>query len=163
MAEAVANAQAKSTGEAAPKSSRQRSRHHPRRERFVGIRLSQAEYQALAAAAGEAKLTPSSFAAEAVVSASLGEGYPEHLIFDRALNELTQTRTQVRRVGTNLNQAVAQLNRDAAARSGLKRLIPGGTPALPSGLLQAVAAAEQALDQVDEVSLHLGRILARRP
>jgi hypothetical protein len=90
-----------------------RRRMTGRRERVVGVRLSDAERAEVVAAAGAAGLTPAGYAAEVTLAAARGEGTPRVVgsaALREALVELALARTQVRRLGVNLNQAVAALH-----------------------------------------------------
>ena len=99
---------------------RHRSHHRPGRDRRVLLRLSEDEYDTLAKAAQGSGLTPSGFAAEAALATA---GTPAHGPLRLALVEYMQSRTQLRKVGVNLNQAVAELNATGAAPVWLERAV----------------------------------------
>lgn len=106
-------------------SGRHRSHGRPSRERRVNLRLSDEEFETLAGAAGTAGLTPAGFATEAALAAARGEGMPEHRALRALLVELMAARTQVRRYGINVNQAVAQLQATGEAPGWLERAAAG--------------------------------------
>jgi hypothetical protein len=89
-----------------------RGRMKGRRGRVVGLRLSDAQHAEVVAAAAAAGLTPGGFAAEVTLAATRGEAsrVVERAALREALVELAAARTQVARVGGNLNQAVRALH-----------------------------------------------------
>ncbi len=134
---------------------RHRRHQQPSRPRRVLLKLSEAEYEAIAAAAAEhGGLTPTGFAAEAALATARGVAMAgdaaalggDHEGLRQALVELMQARTQLRRYGVNVNQAVAQLH---------------ATGELPAWLEGRVARADVAVERVDAAAAHLAR-LARR-
>ncbi len=106
------------------------------------LRYSQEEFDALAAAAARAGLTPSGYAAETALSAARGVQSSGGPWFREALVEVMTARAQVRRVGSNLNQAVRVLNATGEA---------------PEGLARAVLAAQQAVSELDAAAGQLAR------
>jgi uncharacterized protein (DUF1778 family) len=128
-------------------SGRHRSHGRPSRERRVNLRLSEGEYAALMEAAATAGLTPAGFATEAALAAARGEGMPEHRALRAMLVELMAARTQVRRYGVNINQAVAQLQATGEA---------------PGWLERATAGADRAVARVEAVAGEVAAVLRRR-
>lgn len=108
------------------------------------LRFSDEEFAAIAAAATAAGLTPSGYAAEAALSTARHSAPPLSAPLREALAELIDARTQVRRFGTNVNQAVAALNATGEA---------------PEWLERAVALTSRAVARVDEAAAALTRSL----
>jgi len=89
---------------------RRRTRHQVRRGRTVRFALTDAEYAEVSAAARQAGLARGAFAAEAALSVARGEiATPDAPLRD-AFHALDRAALLVRRIGVNLNQAVAKLN-----------------------------------------------------
>jgi uncharacterized protein (DUF1778 family) len=109
----------------------------------VLLRVSEAEHEALTAAAAASGLTVAGFAAEAALAAARRSvTTPPGL--REALAELLAARTQVRRYGVLVDQAVAAWH-------------AVGEP--PGWLSRAVAGAERATARVDEAVAELRRRL----
>lgn len=106
------------------------------RTNTILLRLSDDEQAAIATAARLADLTPTGWAAEAAVAAATGREAPRADPARQVLVELMQTRTQLRRAGTNLNQAVTKLNTTGIA--------PDWLGAAVAELVEAVAVVEAA-------------------
>lgn len=87
-----------------------RSREPARRLRRVEFSLTGEEFDVLAAAAARAGLARGAFAAEAALAAAQGAAVPVESLLREALAELIRAAGLVRRIGVNLNQAVAKLN-----------------------------------------------------
>jgi hypothetical protein len=87
-----------------------RSRQLTRRPRRVEFSLTEEEYSELGAAAARAGLARGAYAAEAALSVARGVTSPADSLFREALGELIRAAGLVRRIGVNLNQAVAKLN-----------------------------------------------------
>jgi hypothetical protein len=87
-----------------------RSRESARRCRRVEFSLTDEEFGDLDAAATRAGLARGAYAAEAVLSVARGVACPADSPFREALGEFIRAAGLVRRIGVNLNQAVAQLN-----------------------------------------------------
>lgn len=125
-----------------------RDREHlrPARSRQVKLRLSEREFADLADAGHRAGLTTSGFAAEAALAAARAEppGVDEPL--RHALSEVIAARTQVRRFGTNVNQAVRALNAT-------------GDP--PDWLNDAVVRTTRAVESLDVAAAGLSAQLPR--
>ena len=119
-----------------------RDRPHslPGRRRQVKLRYSDEEYADLAAAARSAGLTPSGYAAEAALAAAAGLHTPSLAPLRAALVELITARGQVRRFGTNVNQAVRALNATGEA---------------PTWLAQAVTITTRAVTRLDDAAADL--------
>jgi hypothetical protein len=80
------------------------------RPHLVKFLLSDEELAELTAAAGRAGLAKGAFAAEAALAAARGSVAQAGTPFRDALVELMRAAGLVRRMGVNLNQAVARLN-----------------------------------------------------
>ena len=121
-----------------------RHREHlfPGRGRRVTVRLSDEEYAAVGAAAQRAGLTLAGYAARAAGAAARGGEAPTQAPLRDALAELMLARSQVRRFGTNVNQAVAALHAT-------------GTP--PPALLAAVDVTARAVARLDEAAETIAR------
>ena len=87
-----------------------RSRQPTPRPRRVEFSLTQNEYEELSAAAARGGLARGAYAAEAALSAAQGVALPADSALRDALRELIRSAGLVRRIGVNLNQAVAKLN-----------------------------------------------------
>ena len=111
------------------------------------LRLSDEEHAGLVDAAKRTGMTGAGFAAEAALSAARGKAMPEHQALRAVLLELVAARTQVRRYGVNLNQAVAQLHATGEA---------------PVWLERAAAGADRGVDRLDAVAGEVAGVLRRR-
>jgi len=89
---------------------RRRSRQSTGRVRNVRFGLTDEEYGELDTAAGQAGLAKGAYAATATLAAARGLMNPADSPFRQALIELIRAAGLVRRIGVNLNQAVAKLN-----------------------------------------------------
>jgi hypothetical protein len=87
-----------------------RPRQGVRRPHRVEFALTGEEFEVLEAAAGRAGLARGAYAAEAVLAAARGTATAADIPFREALAELIRASGLVRRIGVNLNQAVAKLN-----------------------------------------------------
>lgn len=87
-----------------------RARQAGRRERKVEFSLTEGEFAALEAAAGRAGLARGAYAAQVVLAAACGTGPGADGPVREVLAELIRASGLVRRIGVNLNQAVARLN-----------------------------------------------------
>ena len=87
-----------------------RPRQPVRRECKVGFKLTGEEFDLLAEAARRAGQSRGAYAAEATLTAARGESAAERLLYPELLRELMRAAGLVRRIGVNLNQAVARLN-----------------------------------------------------
>ena len=97
--------------------SRRRARQAVRRVRSVRFGLTEEEYGELGEAASQAGMAKGAYAAHATLAAARGLMNPTDAPFRQALTELIRAAGLVRRVGVNLNQAVAKLN-TTGQRSG---------------------------------------------
>jgi hypothetical protein len=87
-----------------------RSRQQARRCHRVEFSLTNDEFAALEEAARRAGLARGAYAAQAAVAAARGLGSQANPSLREALREFIRASGFVRRVGVNLNQAVAELN-----------------------------------------------------
>jgi hypothetical protein len=87
-----------------------RPRQRAARPYRVEFTLSEPEFTALEAAAGRAGLARGAYAAQVVLAHIQGSGTGPEAPLREALRELVRASGLVRRIGTNLNQAVAKLN-----------------------------------------------------
>jgi len=87
-----------------------RSRQLAKRCRRVEFSLTDEEFGDLDAAATRAGLARGAYAAEAALSVARGVACPADNPFREALGEFIRAAGLVRRIGVNLNQAVARLN-----------------------------------------------------
>jgi hypothetical protein len=95
---------------AAGSRSRRRPREEAARACTVRFGLTVTEFAELEQAAGRAGLAKGAFAAEAALAAARGTATTPGAPFQEALAELMRAAGLVRRIGVNLNQAVAKLN-----------------------------------------------------
>src|SRR5580693_4695554 len=95
---------------AAGSRSRRRPRQHDARPRSVRLPLTEEEFAELEQAAGRAGLAKAAYAAEAALAAARGKSAEPDALFQDALAEVIRAAGLVRRIGVNLNQAVAKLN-----------------------------------------------------
>jgi hypothetical protein len=112
----------------------------------VNLRLSEQEFAELVEAAVAAGLTTSGYAAEAALATARGTRLTGDQPWRAALSEVMEARTQVRRFGVNVNQAVRVLNSTGEA---------------PDWLRQAVTAAERAVGSLDDAAAGLAAELTR--
>ena len=89
---------------------RRRARQDAPRPRTVRFDLTEAEFRDLEAAAVRAGLARGAYAAEAALAAARGTATAADAPLREALGELVRASGLVRRIGVNLNQAVARLN-----------------------------------------------------
>jgi hypothetical protein len=89
---------------------RRRSRETLPRPRVVQFSLTEAEFDEVSGAAAQAGLARGAFAAEVTLAAARGVQARASSPLREALRELVSAAGLVRRIGTNLNQAVARLN-----------------------------------------------------
>jgi hypothetical protein len=87
-----------------------RKRQQPGRSRRVHFSLTEQEYAALDDAAGRTGLARGAFAAQVVLAHVNGSAAGPEAPGREALRELVRAAGLVRRIGVNLNQAVAKLN-----------------------------------------------------
>lgn len=118
---------------------RDRTHVMPGRPRAVLLRYTDDEYTEVADAARCAGLTPSGYAAEAALAAANGQEGPALRPERAALAELVRARIQVRKLGTNVNQAARQLNAIGEAPAWLEQAVVAATRAVTE--LEAAATA----------------------
>jgi hypothetical protein len=87
-----------------------RARNSAKRCRRVEFSLTDEEFEDLDAAAGRAGLARGAYAADAALSVARGVACSADSPFREALGEFIRAGGLVRRIGVNLNQAVAKLN-----------------------------------------------------
>jgi hypothetical protein len=121
---------------------RRRSRQAVPRPRLVKFFLTDEELGELDEAAGRAGLARGAFAAEVTLAAARGRQARAGSPLREALVELMSAAGLVRRVGTNLNQAVARLN--ATGQRG-------------EDLLPATQICMRAIRRLDEAAEHVRR------
>jgi hypothetical protein len=93
-----------------PELAGRRSRQSTPRPHLVKFFLTEEELADLSDAARHAGLAKGAFAAEAALTAARGSAMPVGSALRGALVELMRATGLVRRIGVNLNQAVARLN-----------------------------------------------------
>jgi hypothetical protein len=121
-----------------------RSRRPTRRKHRLELYLSDDEQARLRMAAQRAGLAPGAYAAQAALAAADGKAAPADASFREALGELIRAAGLVRRIGVNLNQAVAKLNA-TGQRSG--------------DLLPYAAESARRAERLDAAAEHLRRRL----
>ena len=89
---------------------RRRTRHEGRRPRTVRFALTDEEYAEVSAAARQAGLARGAYAAEATLAVARGAVTTPDAPLRDAFYALDRAALLVRRIGVNLNQAVAKLN-----------------------------------------------------
>ena len=119
--------------------SRRRARQAVRRSRTIRFDLTEAEFGEIGAAAEQAGLAKGAFAARAALVVARGGGLPDESPQRRALGEFIRAAGLVRRIGVNLNQAVARLNA-TGQRSG--DLLPYAAESIRRARLLDQAAEE---------------------
>ncbi len=124
---------------------RHRAHLRPGRSRRVRVLYSAEELSVVRDAAARVGLTPTGFVAAAALAAARGQAPPAPSLAREALAELVAARAQVRRLGSNLNQAVVKLNSGEDA---------------PVWLARAVALGERAVGRVDAAAAVLARRLS---
>jgi hypothetical protein len=121
---------------------RHRDHRSPARGRRITVRLDDTELAAIELAAGRAGLTPTGYVGAVALAAARGTVPPTPSATRQALAELMAARTQLRRFGTNVNQAVAALHATGEA---------------PEWLAPAVETTTRAVRRVDEAAEALMR------
>jgi hypothetical protein len=114
----MADAGSEAAAVVAPRPAGRRNRQPSRRRHRVEFSLDDAEFAVLCEAAGRAGLSRGAYAARAAAGAAAGREGGGQLLRE-ALAELVRCAGQVRRIGTNLNQAVAKLNATGQSDRGL--------------------------------------------
>ena len=126
----------------APTTSRRapgRDRDHlrPGRPRQVKVRYTHEEYATIAGAARDTGLTPTGYVADAALATAQGTQTPSTAPWRTALLELIEARTQVRRIGVNINQAARILNAEGEQ---------------PAWLFHALAITNRAVSRLDDAA-----------
>jgi hypothetical protein len=121
---------------------RRRSRQAVSRPRVVQFSLTQEEFDEVSQAAERSGLARGAFAAEAALASARGAEPKVESPLREALVEVIAAAGLVRRVGTNLNQAVARLN--ATGQRG-------------EDLLPAAQFCVRVIRRLDETAEHLRR------
>jgi hypothetical protein len=119
--------------------SRRRSRQPVKRSRTVRFDLSDEEFAEIGAAAQRAGLAKGAYAAQAVLAAARSGTAPGESSLREALGEFIRAAGLVRRIGVNLNQAVAKLNA-TGQRSG--DLLPYAAESIRRARLLDLAAED---------------------
>ncbi len=110
----------------------------------MNLRLDETEYQMLCEAAARVGLTPTGYAAAVAVAAARGGSVADTTALRDVQMELLQAHTQLRRFGTNVNQAVAALHATGQA---------------PEWLTSAVTLCRRVSQRIFEVTERLDRHL----
>jgi hypothetical protein len=118
---------------------RRRSRQQVKRSRTVRFDLSDEEFAEVGVAAERAGLAKGAYAVQVVLAAARSGTAPGEFPLREALGEFIQAAGLVRRIGVNLNQAVAKLN-VTGQRSG--DLIPYAAESIRRARLLDQAAEE---------------------
>ena len=121
---------------------RRRSRQAVPRPKTVQFSLTQEEFDHVSRAAAEAGMARGAFAAEVTLAAAGGVQARTASPLREVLDELMAASGLVRRIGTNLNQAVAKLN--ATGQRG-------------DDLLPAAEFCVRVIQRLDEVAEHVRR------
>jgi hypothetical protein len=121
---------------------RRRSRQSVPRPRIVQFSLTEEEFEEISGAATRAGLARGAFAAEVTLAAARGAQTRAGSPLRGALIELMAAAGLVRRVGTNLNQAVARLN---------------ATGQRSEDLLPATQFCVRVIHRLDEAAEHVRR------
>lgn len=119
--------------------SRRRARQPVKRRRTVRFDLSDEEFTELSAAADRAGLARGAFAAQAALLAARSGMVVSEAPLREALGEFVRAAGLIRRIGVNLNQAVAKLNA-TGQRSG--DLLPYAAESIRRAQLLDQAAEE---------------------
>ncbi|MGD0069583.1 MAG: hypothetical protein ABSB76_39955 [Streptosporangiaceae bacterium] len=110
MADVLHDDEVHGDGQPAAARPRRRTRNQGKRGRTVRFALTDAEYAELSDAARDAGLARGAFAAEAALSVARGIVVTPDASLRDAFYALDRAAVLVRKIGVNLNQAVAKLN-----------------------------------------------------
>ena len=110
MAYVLHDDQVRVDGQSASARPRRRTRQQGRRDRTVRFALTESEYAEVSAAARQAGLARGAFAAEAALAVARGAVTTPDAPLRDAFYALDRAALLVRRIGVNLNQAVAKLS-----------------------------------------------------
>jgi hypothetical protein len=113
--------QVRDDGQPASARPRRRTRHQERRSRTVRFALTDQEYAEVSAAARQAGLARGAYAAEATLAVARGTVTTSDVPLRDAFYALDRAALLVRRIGVNLNQAVAKLNATGQLSGDLPR------------------------------------------
>lgn len=125
---------------------RDRDHQRPGRPRQVMLRYTEEEFAAIEHAARGTGLTPTGYAAEAALAAAVGSDAPSTAPWRSALLELMDARSQVRRIGVNINQAARAINAT-------------GEP--PVWLDHALVITARAVTRLDEAAAAVSEVAGR--
>jgi hypothetical protein len=114
----------------------------PGRTKQPHVRFTPQEYAEISDAARRAGLTPAGYVAEAALAAARNTAPPSQSPARDALVALMGASTQLRRLATNVNQAVKVLHSTGAA---------------PPWLADALAVTMRSVRRVDEAAAEVGR------
>jgi hypothetical protein len=117
VADVLHDDEVRGDGQSAGARPRRRTRNRERRGRTVRFALTDTEYAELSDAARRAGLARGAFAAEAALSVARGVVVTTDAPLRDAFYALDRAALLVRKIGVNLNQAVAKLNK-TGQRSG---------------------------------------------
>lgn len=110
VADVLHDDQVRDDGQSASARPRRRTRQQGRRGRTVRFALTEEEYAEVSAAARQAGLARGAYAAEATLAVARGAVTTPDAPLRDAFYALDRAALLVRRIGVNLNQAVARLN-----------------------------------------------------
>jgi hypothetical protein len=110
VADVLHDDQVRDDGQPASARPRRRTRHQERRRRTVRFALTDQEYAEVSTAARQAGLARGAYAAEATLAVARGMVTTPDAPLRDAFYALDRAALLVRRIGVNLNQAVAKLN-----------------------------------------------------
>ena len=110
MADLLHDDQVRDDGQPAGARPRRRTRHQERRSRTVRFALTDQEYAEVSAAAHQVGLARGAYAAEATLAVARGTVTAPDAPLRDAFYALDRAALLVRRIGVNLNQAVAKMN-----------------------------------------------------
>ncbi len=119
---------------------RRRPRQPVPRTRRVEVTLTAEEYAVIEAAARRAGLARRAYIAQAVLAAANGGSPGNRESLRQALIELMRAAGLIRRIGTNINQAVAKLNATGQP--------PGNLPGYAAGTIRRADHIDQVADAV---------------
>ena len=121
MADVLHDDQVRDDGRPASDRPRRRTRQQGRRGRTVRFALAEEEYAEVSAAARQAGLARGAYAAEATLAVARGAVTTPDAPLRDAFYALDRAALLVRRIGVNLNQAVAKLNATGQQSGDLPR------------------------------------------
>ncbi|WP_131784474.1 plasmid mobilization protein [Protofrankia symbiont of Coriaria ruscifolia] len=119
-----------------------RQHQRPARHHRCNLRFDDDEYAEIAAAARAVDLTPAGFLAEAGLAVARNTRLPMESVEREEMRELVRLAELVRRVGTNVNQAVALYHTTGVA---------------PPALLTVAEMTTRVMRQIDMLATQIGR------